>query len=71
MRLKSDVYDNLGAIDEQVSMVEPEVAAGFGFGSGAPSISSSSAIWFDESVASDIATEVNKTWFGKVRSKQQ
>ncbi|MCA9973840.1 MAG: ABC transporter permease, partial [Anaerolineales bacterium] len=56
--VKVDVYDGLGAIDEEISPVLIEAAAGFSFSTG-PSVDTDSSGWFDAAVADDVAALVD------------
>lgn len=60
--VKSGVYDDLGAIDEQISASQVEQAAGFGIGSSAPAAdpASAGAAWFAASVANEATSLVDE-----------
>jgi putative ABC transport system permease protein len=61
--VKSGVYDDLGAIDEQISATAAEQAAGLGFGSGGPVAdpAGGGASWFAATVADRAANLVDGT----------
>ncbi|MBK9050065.1 MAG: ABC transporter permease [Chloroflexi bacterium] len=56
--VKVQVYDDLGAIDEEISPVAAEAAAGFSF-SAAPNTETDTAQWFAAATADDVATLVD------------
>lgn len=56
--VKVEVYDGLGAIDEEISPVAVETAAGFSF-SAAPNNETDTAQWFAAATADDVAALVD------------
>ncbi len=56
--VKVEVYDGLGAIDEEISPVAAEAAAGFSF-SATPNTDTDTAQWFAAATAEDIAALVD------------
>ncbi|MBN1667725.1 MAG: ABC transporter permease, partial [Anaerolineales bacterium] len=61
--VKSGVYDSLGAIDQQIGTTRIEAAAGFGFGSGAPTTGGEGENWFSADLASAVAGLVDDQTF--------
>jgi putative ABC transport system permease protein len=57
--VKVEVYDRLGAIDQEISRTAVTVPGGFSFGGGQPQADSGDAFWFDAAVANEIAALVD------------
>lgn len=56
--VKVEVYDNLGAIDVEISPIRQETAVGFSF-SANPNTSANTAVWFDAAIADEVAALVD------------
>jgi putative ABC transport system permease protein len=57
--VKVDVYDSLGAIDEEISATTVTAAPGFGFSTAPAATGGDNASWFDAGVATEAATLVD------------
>jgi putative ABC transport system permease protein len=57
--VKVEVYDRLGAIDQEISRSAVTVPGGFSFGGDQPQADSGDAFWFDAAVANDVAALVD------------
>ncbi|MFN2188123.1 MAG: ABC transporter permease, partial [Candidatus Promineifilaceae bacterium] len=57
----SSVYDDLGAIDEQIGYVQEDSGSTLGFGSSGPELAPSESIWFDEDIAAKLAANYNES----------
>lgn len=69
--VKSAVYDNLGAIDEQIGPTAVESPAGFNFGSVAPTTTSDTVEWFEAAVFTALANQTGSTIDGIAAIAQQ